>query len=113
MCNGNGRGGERLYRTNEGDGIRTKSAREGGRERGPVPDLPLSRLGARLLKSHRRSNISRDAISFFFFLIIGIKYSNRLIFHNLTFNAIDVEISYFYRTSINKNISTYIPQVTK
>lgn len=28
----------------EGDGIRTKSARERGRKRGPVPDLPLSRL---------------------------------------------------------------------
>lgn len=35
MCNGNGRGGERLYRdgTNEGDDIRTESVREGGRER--------------------------------------------------------------------------------
>lgn len=36
------RRGKVVYRTNEGDGIRTKSAREGGRERGPVPDLPLN-----------------------------------------------------------------------
>lgn len=33
MCNGNGRGGERLYHTNEGDGIRTVSARQEGKER--------------------------------------------------------------------------------
>lgn len=44
------RWGEAVSYTNEGDGIRTKSAREGGRATGPVPDLPLSRLRARLLK---------------------------------------------------------------
>ena len=31
MCNGNGRGGERLYHTNEGDSIRMESARQEGK----------------------------------------------------------------------------------
>lgn len=71
-----GEGGGRLYRTNEGDGIRTKSAREGGRERGPVPDLPLSRLRARLLKSHRRNNIPRGYYIVIYFFSYYIKDSN-------------------------------------
>jgi len=39
VCNGNGRGGERLHRMNEGDGIKTERGKKGGRR--PVPDLTV------------------------------------------------------------------------
>lgn len=106
------RRGKAVSYTNEGDGIKAKSARAGGRERGPVPDLPLSHLRARLLKSHRRSNISRDGcIVIFYFLITGIKDSNRLISHNLTFNAIDVETSRASIVFLLRNVKYIFPHI--
>lgn len=71
MCNGNGRGGERLYRMNEGDSIRTKNVRKRGKGETSAGFTVKPASRPVIEKQHPRSNISQDAIVTFF-LITGI-----------------------------------------
>lgn len=70
MCNGSGKGGGRLYRTNEGDGVRTEKGRE--RERGTKPVTYLSYVVFEA--DHRETAKTKYFTQFYIYIYITVFY---------------------------------------